>query len=81
MRRFFAKKLSKNYYLEFDCLRSFISLNWFPICNLSFECRFKGSHKGLYTSFYFIGFKIFELNIYNKHHDEPYFHHDPILDY
>jgi len=32
-------------------------------------------------SFYFIGFKIFELNIYNKHHDEPYFHHDPILDY
>ena len=80
MKRFYAKKLTKNYCIEFDFFRSFISLSWFPILNYTIDLRLKGDHKGFYWSFYLLGFKIFELNIYNKNHEE-YRVYDPVLDY
>lgn len=81
MRRFLVKQLTNNFFIELDFFRSFYSLNWFPIFNHSLDLRLKGSHKGLYWSMYLLGFKIFEINLYDKRHDENYIKHDPVLDY
>lgn len=79
MRRFYVKKITKNTYIEIDFLKSFASLNWFPILNHSLDVKLKGDHKGFYWSFYLIGFKIFEINIYDKRHET--IHYNPVLDY
>lgn len=79
MKRFFCKKISKEWYIEVDILKYFGSLGWFPIITHNLDIKAKGSHKGLYWILFLIGFKIFELNIYsNKHDDIKY---DPIIDY
>jgi len=78
-KRFYCIKVTKNLTIEIDFLKNFASMNWFPICNHSFDVKLKGSHKGVYWSLYLLGFKIFELNIYDNRHDEIKF--DPIIDY
>ena len=75
------KQITKNFFIELDFFKSFISLSWFPIINHSLDLRLKGDHKGLYWSFYLIGFKIFEINLYDKNHDSDNVKYDPILDY
>jgi len=80
MRRFYVKKITKNLCLEIDLFKSFLSLSWLPILNHSLDLKLKGDHKGLYWSFYFVGFKIFEINIYDKRH-EITAKYDPVLDY
>jgi len=80
MRRFFVFKITKNYIIELDFLKSFMSLNWFPMINYTMDAKFKGSHKGFYWTFYLLGFKIFEINIYNRNHEEDRVY-DPIIDY
>ena len=80
MRRFFVYYITKNYCIELDFFKSFISLGWFAILNYTMDIRLKGSHKGFYWSFYLLGFKIFEINIYNKNHDQDRVYH-PIIDY
>jgi hypothetical protein len=78
-KRFYFIKLTKNFSIELDFLKNFASLNWFPILNHNFDVKLKGSHKGIYWSFFLIGFKIFEINIYDNRHDE--IKYDPIIDY
>jgi len=81
MKRFYVFHINKNWCIELDLFKSFVSLNWFPIFNHTMDVKLKGSHKGWYWSFYLIGFKIFEINFYNKNHEEYNDQHTPILDF
>ena len=81
MKRFYVKKITKNFFLEIDLFKSFVSLNWLPLFNHSFDLKLKGSHRGIYWSLYLLGFKIFEINIYDKRHQSPDVKYDPTIDY
>jgi len=81
MKRFYVKQITKNFFLEIDLFKSFVSLNWLPLFNHCFDLKLKGSHRGIYWSLYLLGFKIFEINIYDKRHQSPDVKYDPIIDY
>ena len=72
IKTYFTAKLTDNWAFEIDVLKWFGSPGWFPIYENSLSAKIKGSHRGFYWSFYIIGLKLIELNVYDTRHEDDY---------
>ena len=70
LKLFFVEKLSENWAWEIEFLKWMGSWGNFPVYENSIFIRFKGDHRGIYWSYYILGFKIIELNVYDVRHEE-----------
>ena len=72
---FYTKQITENWTFDIELLKWFGSPGWFPIYENSFSAKIKGSHRGFYWTFYIIGLKVIELNVYDSRHDDEYENH------
>tara|TARA_E500000178_G_C17005515_1_gene747895 strand:+ start:454 stop:702 length:249 start_codon:yes stop_codon:yes gene_type:complete len=72
---FYTKQITENWAFEIELLKWFGSPGWFPIYENSLSAKIKGSHRGFYWTFYIIGLKVIELNVYDSRHDDEYENH------
>ena len=68
-----AKKITNNIVLELEVFKWMANLAWFVFYERSLSFKFKGDHKGLYWSWWILGLKLVELNIYSTNHDHNTF--------
>ncbi|MEK9694108.1 MAG: hypothetical protein VW270_00010 [Candidatus Poseidoniales archaeon] len=69
---FYAKKLTDNWAFEVEVLKWSGSPGWFPIYENNLSAKIRGSHRGFYWSYYILGLKIIEFNLYDTRHDDEY---------
>jgi len=68
-----AKKLTEKIILELELFKWMANLSWFVFYEWSLSFKFKGDHKGVYWSWWILGLKLIEFNIYSTAHDSNTF--------
>lgn len=64
-----AKTIREPWCFELEVFKWMANLNWFVFYEWSMSVKFKGDHKGFYWSWWILGFKLIEFNLYSNKHD------------